>query len=144
MICAWSGWVGQARSSGDWNAPFLFPNNLTMLKKMCRICLFLKVLPQFRHIFAAFLPKSKVCSLAVLVGMGGKIMCGFKQCGGSGGCFLAGVSPCPNAPAEKSDSLTRLGIHYDGFLEPNLLLSALGFEENSDLSAVLLAQDRAA
>lgn len=71
-------------------------------------------------------------------------MCGFKHCAGSDGCFLEGVSPCPNKPSPKTTVISRLGFHYDGFLEPDSLLSALGLDAETDPGAQRVSQDQAA
>lgn len=54
-------------------------------------------------------------------------MCSFKHCRKTGQCFLAKVSPCPDAQKVEETPASDAGLHYDGFLDPNKLLAELGF-----------------
>lgn len=71
-------------------------------------------------------------------------MCSFKHCRKSGQCFLAKVSPCPNKPESIETKATDIGFQYDGFLEPNKLLSELGFMETAPKPAAKKQRKKAA
>ena len=62
-------------------------------------------------------------------------MCSFKYCRKSGRCFLERVSPCSIDLDKEHLNASETDVYYEGFLEPNMLLSVLGFETKATPSS---------
>lgn len=73
-------------------------------------------------------------------------MCEFKFCRGAGACFLKDVSPCPgkcataSRPGRVRVTSRDLGLRYDGFLDRDFVIEALGFDDPAPDHALAPAQ----
>lgn len=63
-------------------------------------------------------------------------MCEFKFCRGRGACFLSQSSPCPgkcpgiSADGAASEAARRIGLKYEGFLDRDFVIEALGLDQS--------------